>query len=35
MGAFEKVNVIYCDFQSQISDEDISDLISNKDLECI
>lgn len=35
MGAFEKVNVIYCDFQSPISDEDISDLISNKDLECI
>lgn len=35
MGAFEKVNVIYCDFQSPISDEDISELISNKDLECI
>lgn len=35
MGAFEKVNVIYCDFQSPISDEDISDLISNKNLECI
>ena len=35
MGAFEKVNVIYCDFQSPISDEDISELISNKDLECV
>ena len=35
MGAFEKVNVIYCDFQSPISDEDISELISDKDLECI
>lgn len=35
MGAFEKVNMIYCDFQSPISDEDISDLISNKNLECI
>ena len=35
MGAFEKVNVIYCDFQSPISDEDISELIFNKDLECI
>lgn len=35
MGAFEKVNLIYCDFQSPISDEDISELISDKDLECI
>lgn len=35
MGAFEKVNVVYYDFQSRISDEDISELISNKKVECI
>lgn len=35
MGAFEKVNVVYYDFQSRISDEDISELISNKEVECI